>query len=176
MVRQRDELARHPYLPLEGLDGAEIRLGLPPLGSCISQALPDTAQPFPSKLAEISAESLCLMRRALERQGEAALLYDTSERLLRYAETRFPNVAALHSSLQEKALAAQLLGAYFLDYHSQTGDLRFLNAAIKLLEGRGYRSALRAKCIRGRDLVWVLWCRNAILAESALLSLSHERE
>jgi hypothetical protein len=112
------------------------------------------------------------LRAAIYAQTPAETLRPWGEKLLRYAEIKFPAVETLHESLRLPVFAAAMLTSFFMDYFAVTGDYRFLNVALKLLDYQNARGGCRGVGPGLMSLVVeTLHCRNHMLAESALKKL-----
>ncbi len=172
VLRQQSSLANHPFMPLANLRGAEGALGLTPLSARVEQPAPPASLPNPEKLADLSMEDLLKLRAATYAQPLAPALPVLAEKLLRYAEIRFPNTAPLHPSLRSRRYAALLLGAFFIDYAQSTDDGRYLNITLKLQD---YLVRVPWLAPAGAGLsaaaAHALWCRNIVLIETQLRKL-----
>jgi len=172
IIQHQEELRAHPFMPLVGLCGLETEFGLAPLAGKDRNLEGPANIPSIGKLADLTGTDLLEMRRACYARDPMDAVRPWAEKLLRYAEVKFPDVTNLPESLRATAFAANMLAAFFIDYYASTGDSRYLNATLKLLD---YLEAGVGRCGTGPGLsrlaAQTLRLRSRLLAESAVRKL-----
>ena len=177
------ERLNDPYLPLEHLDGPLRHFQLEPVQSGKKRFVKDSAIfSKDANFKDLQHADLLDLRYCIYTAESLDTVAIWAETLLRFCEVR---LASLKKRAVEKCgslFDAQLitlhLMAFLLDYGGQTGDLRFLNTALKLADQKWIvdDSTLKRRLRGGENEVScaLMQFRVALLMEHWMIILNGE--
>ena len=169
VLRNQEQLCVDAHLPLIGLGGLESEFGFEALKATPVLSNSRNLPAADAKPADLTAHSVVAIRAALKEGSNVETWRTVAERFLRYCEIRFPNTEPLHSSMKSRAFAASMLTAFMFDFALGSGDARYLNAGLKMLDWQGgMDSRLGSSLEFSPASARALYCRNVLFAAHML--------
>ena len=123
------------------------------------------------KFSEITAQTLEDLRNLYAVPVDDKLLFQWLEKMLRFAEINMNRFESKIPTGQDREVFTWLLISLFLDEYYRGKDVRFLNAAMKLLDKKWLRANSIITGRPGSDVMQGYAVRSYMLIEYAIYSL-----